>query len=79
MLRPAAVSLVIALALGVGIRGRSIDAIRRSDGSLQVTYVTYAGHPRYFQGDKKRGQITCQNVSSFGGLWLVTPSGVSVC
>jgi predicted lipoprotein with Yx(FWY)xxD motif len=29
--------------------------------------VTYAGHPLYyFAGDKKPGQITCQNVSSFG-------------
>ena len=34
--------------------------------------VTYAGHPLYFYvGDRKAGQILCQNVPEFGGLWLV--------
>lgn len=58
---------------GAGVRSGLIGTTRRHDGSLQVTY---AGHPLYyFTGDKKPGQITCQNVSSFGGLWLVVTAG----
>jgi predicted lipoprotein with Yx(FWY)xxD motif len=62
---------------GVGVRHGLLGTIRRKDGSLQVTY---AGHPLYyFTGDRQPGQITCQNVSSFGGLWLViTPNGTPV-
>ena len=34
--------------------------------------VTSANHPLYyFKEDTKPGQIKCQNVSNFGGLWLV--------
>ena len=60
-----------------GVRGSLLGTTRRQDGSLQVTY---AGHPLYyFTGDTKPGQITCQNVSSFGGLWLVIrPNGTPV-
>jgi predicted lipoprotein with Yx(FWY)xxD motif len=59
---------------GAGVSSRLVRTTRRRDGSLQVTY---AGHPLYyFTGDRKPGQITCQNVSSFGGLWLVVnPNG----
>jgi predicted lipoprotein with Yx(FWY)xxD motif len=62
---------------GAGVHSNLVGTTRRRDGSLQVTY---AGHPLYyFTGDKKPGQITCQNVSSFGGLWLViTPNGKPV-
>ena len=47
------------------------------DGTLQVTY---AKHPLYyFAKDARPGQITCQNVSNFGGLWLVVaPNGKPV-
>jgi predicted lipoprotein with Yx(FWY)xxD motif len=47
---------------------------RRRDGRLQVTYN---GRPLYFYvGDKKPGQVLCQNVDEFGGTWLVVrPSG----
>jgi predicted lipoprotein with Yx(FWY)xxD motif len=46
-----------------------LGTIKRADGTLQVTYH---GHPLYyFFKDTKPGQITCQNVSNFGGLWLV--------
>ena len=62
--------------------GRGVDAvrlgtIRRSDGSRQATY---AGRPLYFYvGDRKPNQILCQNVSEFGGLWLVVrPNGTVV-
>ena len=60
-----------------GVRSTLLGTTRRSDGTLQVTY---AGHPLYyFQGDVKPGQIKCQNVSNFGGLWLVLkPNGAPV-
>ena len=49
--------------------GRLLGATRRADGSLQVTY---AGRPLYYYvGDRTRGEILCQNVREFGGLWLV--------
>jgi predicted lipoprotein with Yx(FWY)xxD motif len=62
---------------GAGVHHDLLGTIRRRDGSRQVTY---AGHPLYyFTGDRQPGQITCQNVSSFGGLWLViNPNGTPV-
>jgi predicted lipoprotein with Yx(FWY)xxD motif len=62
---------------GSGVRSGLVGVTHRRDGTLQVTY---AGHPLYyFTGDTKPGQITCQNVSNFGGLWLVvTPGGKAV-
>ena len=43
------------------------------DGSTQVTY---AGHPLYYYAHEGKNQVTCHNVSEFGGLWLVvTPTG----
>ena len=55
-------------------KGRLLGATRRKDGKLQVTY---AGRPLYYYvGDTQPRQILCQNVSEFGGLWLVVrPSG----
>jgi predicted lipoprotein with Yx(FWY)xxD motif len=60
-----------------GVRSALVGVIHRRDGRVQVTY---AGHPLYyFTGDTSPGQITCQNVSKFGGLWLVvTPGGKAV-
>jgi predicted lipoprotein with Yx(FWY)xxD motif len=57
-----------------GARARLVGTIRRADGARQVTY---AGRPLYFYvGDKRPGQVLCQNVSEFGGLWLVVrPTG----
>ena len=43
----------------------------RDDGETQVTY---GGHPLYYYVDDPPGQILCQNVSEFGGLWLVVDS-----
>src|ERR671936_1426842 len=52
-----------------GVNAKLLGTTRRSDGTLQVTY---AKHPLYyFKGDTKPGQIKCQDVSNFGGLWLV--------
>jgi predicted lipoprotein with Yx(FWY)xxD motif len=67
---------------GKPLAGRGVDAgrlgtIRRNDGSRQATY---AGRPLYYYiRDRKPGQILCQNVSEFGGLWLVVrPNGTVV-
>ena len=62
---------------GPGVNGKLLGTTKRRNGTLQVTY---AKHPLYyFSKDTKAGQITCQNVSNFGGLWLVVaPSGKAV-
>jgi predicted lipoprotein with Yx(FWY)xxD motif len=62
------------LRAGVGAKASLLRTVRRANGSRQVTY---AGRPLYYYvGDKKPRQILCQNVSEFGGLWLlVRPSG----
>ena len=51
-----------------------LGTVTRRNGTTQVTY---AGHPLYYYvGDTKPGQILCQNVREYGGLWLVvSPSG----
>ena len=52
-----------------GLAQKLVGRVRRSDGSYQATY---AGHPLYYYvGDRKPGQILCQNVVEFGGRWLV--------
>jgi predicted lipoprotein with Yx(FWY)xxD motif len=52
-----------------GVGGRLIGTTRRPDGRLQATY---AGRPLYFYvGDRQPGQVLCQNVTEFGGVWLV--------
>ena len=58
-----------AVRAGAGAKRSLLGTTRRADGSRQVTY---AGRPLYYYvGDRKAGQILCQNVSEFGGLWLV--------
>ena len=47
----------------------SVGTTKRADGRLQVTY---RGRPLYYYvGDRNPRQILCQNVSEYGGLWLV--------
>src|SRR5436189_650370 len=60
-----------------GAKAKLVGTTRRSDGRLQATY---AGKPLYYYvGDRSPGQILCQNVSEFGGLWLVVrPTGALV-
>jgi predicted lipoprotein with Yx(FWY)xxD motif len=54
---------------GVGVKQSVLGVVRRANGARQVTY---AGRPLYYYvGDRRPGQILCQNVSEFGGLWLV--------
>ena len=54
---------------------RSLVGTARRGG--ETLLVTYGGRPLYFYaGDGRPGQVLCQNVSEFGGLWLVVrPSG----
>lgn len=55
-----------------GVRAPLLGTVRRSDGKLQATY---GGRPLYFYvSDRAPGQVLCQNVSEFGGLWLVLRS-----
>jgi len=62
---------------GRGAKASLLGSVRRTDGTTQATY---AGRPLYFYvGDRKPGQILCQNVSEFGGRWLVVrANGVAV-
>jgi predicted lipoprotein with Yx(FWY)xxD motif len=65
------------LRAGVGVRQGLIGTVRRADGRRQVTYN---GWPLYYYvGDTRPGQVTCQNVREYGGLWLVVrPNGTLV-
>ena len=41
-------------------------------GRTKSGQVTYAGRPLYYYvGDRRPGQILCQDVFEFGGRWLV--------
>ena len=53
---------------GAGAQARLLGTIRRSDGSLQVTYD---GRPLYFYEHEGPGEIRCHNVDLHGGLWWV--------
>jgi len=59
---------------GESTSARLLGTTRRSDGSRQVTY---AGRPLYYYvGDREPGEVRCQNVFGFDGLWLVVrPNG----
>jgi predicted lipoprotein with Yx(FWY)xxD motif len=59
---------------GKGVLGARLGVIRRSGGRLQATYF---GRPLYYYvGDRKPGQILCQDVTEFGGVWrVVRPTG----
>jgi predicted lipoprotein with Yx(FWY)xxD motif len=62
------------LKAGTGVKRALIGTTKRRDGRRQLTY---AGRPLYYYvGDRRPGQITCQDVAEFGGTWLVVrPSG----
>jgi predicted lipoprotein with Yx(FWY)xxD motif len=56
-----------------GARAALIGTTRRGDGRLQATY---RGRPLYYYvGDRRPGQVLCQNVVEFGGRWLVIRAG----
>lgn len=62
------------LRAGSGVSRSLIGTVKRADGRRQLTYN---GWPLYYYvGDTRPGQVTCQNVREYGGLWLVVrPSG----
>lgn len=61
---------------GSGARGDLLGTARRRDGTLQVTY---RGRPVYYYVDDRPGRILCQDVTEFGGRWLVVrPDGTPV-
>jgi predicted lipoprotein with Yx(FWY)xxD motif len=61
------------LRAGDGVKHSLLGTIRRADGRRQLTY---AGKPLYYYAHDPRGQVLCQNIREFGGLWLVVrPSG----
>jgi len=62
---------------GDGARATRLGTTRRRGGAHQVTY---RDHPLYyFAGDRSPGEINCQAVPEFGGIWyIVRPSGRAV-
>ncbi len=61
---------------GTGVKKSEIGTTRRRDGRLQVTYN---GWPLYYYAHEGPGEVKCQNVDQFGGLWLVVrPNGTLV-
>ena len=62
---------------GPGIDRSRLGTVRRRGGRRQVTYK---GSPLYFYvGERRAGQILCQDVFEFGGTWyLVRPNGSPV-
>jgi predicted lipoprotein with Yx(FWY)xxD motif len=62
------------LRAGAGVKRALLGTTKRRNGRLQITY---AGRPLYYYvGDRRPGQITCQNVAEYGGTWLVVrPTG----
>jgi predicted lipoprotein with Yx(FWY)xxD motif len=65
------------LSAGSGADRDLIGTTRRRDGRRQVTYK---GRPLYYYvTDRKPGQVTCQDVTEYGGTWLVVaPSGNAI-
>jgi predicted lipoprotein with Yx(FWY)xxD motif len=65
-----------AIRVGSGVKKSLIGRTRRRDGRLQFTYN---GWPLYYYAHEGPGEVRCQNVDQFGGLWLVVrPSGALV-
>jgi predicted lipoprotein with Yx(FWY)xxD motif len=60
-------------------RSSLLGTTRRRDGRAQVTYRGAPPLLTNYVGDRKPGQILCQDVVEFGGTWLVvSPSGRAV-
>jgi predicted lipoprotein with Yx(FWY)xxD motif len=57
-----------ALKAGPRTKQSLLGSVRRRDGRRQVTYN---GRPLYYYVGDGPGQVKCQNVDEFGGLWLV--------
>jgi predicted lipoprotein with Yx(FWY)xxD motif len=51
-----------------------LGTVTRADGSTQLTYNGHALY--YFVGDVNPGEVNCQAVEQFGGIWYVlSPTG----
>ena len=62
------------LRAGAGVKQSLLGRTKRRDGRLQVTYNGWLLY--YYIDDRLPGQVSCQDVDEFGGLWLVVrPSG----
>jgi predicted lipoprotein with Yx(FWY)xxD motif len=62
-----------ALRVGTGLKRSLLGTVRRRNGRRQVTY---ARRPLYYYiGDRRPGQILCQDVVEFGGRWLLVRPG----
>jgi predicted lipoprotein with Yx(FWY)xxD motif len=60
---------------GKGVRASLIGTTKRRDGRRQVTYN---GWPLYFYAHEGPGEVKCQNVDQYGGLWLVVRASGSL-
>jgi predicted lipoprotein with Yx(FWY)xxD motif len=61
---------------GRGVHARLLGTTRRRDGRRQLTY---RGRPVYYYISDAPGRILCQDVTEFGGRWLVIrPDGTPV-
>jgi len=60
--------------VGAGLKRSLLGTVKRRNGRRQVAY---AGKPLYYYvGDRRPGQILCQNVVEYGGRWLILkPNG----
>ena len=56
------------LRAGRGVRQALLGTVRRRDGRRQSTYN---GWPLYYYAHEGPGEVKCQNVREFGGVWLV--------
>jgi predicted lipoprotein with Yx(FWY)xxD motif len=61
------------LQAGRGVKRSLLGTVRRRNGRRQITYN---GWPLYYYAHEGPGEVKCQNVREFGGLWLVVkPDG----
>lgn len=62
------------LVVGRGVKRSLLGTVKRRNGRRQIAY---AGKPLYYYvGDRRPGQILCQDVFEYGGRWLIVrPSG----
>jgi predicted lipoprotein with Yx(FWY)xxD motif len=62
---------------GTGLAASKIALIKRSDGTMQVTY---GGHPLYtYAGDAKPGDTKGEGLDQFGAEWnVLAPNGSEI-
>jgi hypothetical protein len=53
--------------------------VKTASSRFGTILVDGAGRPLYYYVGERAGQVLCQNVNEFGGLWLVVrPNGTAV-